>query len=82
MNLKSASINNSVMLTSLNLSKSHESCVEPRVVVSNNDKSVKFFDVAVRSSRVYGAAERLVQTGQLRLEVPVNHCTLQFSRHP
>lgn len=74
-NLKMASINNSVMLTSLNLSKSHESSVEPRVVVSNNDKSIKFFDVAVRSSKGYGSSERLVQAGQLRLEVPVNHCT-------
>ncbi|KAH8092671.1 hypothetical protein BXZ70DRAFT_452836 [Cristinia sonorae] len=82
-----ASINNSVHLTSLGLTGSHESSVEPRVIISNNDKTVKFYDVAIR---VRGAVEhsishrprqempvqRLAQVGQLKLEVPVNHSSL------
>lgn len=74
--LENASINNSVLLTSLSLTGSNESSVEPKVVISNNDKTVKFFDVAVRSSK-YAAergTKRLSPAGQLALDVPVNHC--------
>ena len=70
--LENASINNAVLLTSLSLTGANESSAEPRVVVSNNDKTVKFFDVAVRSGK-YGD-KRLSHAGQLRLDVPVNHC--------
>ncbi|KAI0789926.1 hypothetical protein C8Q75DRAFT_793057 [Abortiporus biennis] len=73
--LEQASINNSVHLTSLNLSKSHESSVEPRVVVSNNDRTVKFFDVSLRAKTSDPALPRLTLAGQLRLDVPVNHCS-------
>lgn len=72
--LEGASINNSVLLTSLSLTGSNESSAEPRLVISNNDKTVKFFDVATRSVGRHG--ERLSLAGQLRLDVPVNHCTL------
>ena len=66
------SINNSVMLTSLSLTKANVSSAEPRVAVSNNDCSVKFFEVNIRSSDT--AASRLKDLGVLRIDVPVNHC--------
>ena len=66
------SINNSVMLTSLSLTKANVSSVEPRVAVSNNDCSVKFFEVNIRSSDT--TASRLKELGVLRIDVPVNHC--------
>jgi len=70
------SINNSVLLTSLSMTRSNESSAEPRVAVSNNDCTVKFFDVNVRGSKgVDGPARRISEAGTLRLDVPVNHCT-------
>lgn len=73
--LDRGSINNSVMLTSMSFSRSHQSAVEPRIVVSNNDRTVKFFDIAIRSGKVVDDYEpRLLDIGQLDLEVPVNHC--------
>ena len=66
------SINNSVMLSSLSLTKANVSSVEPRVAVSNNDCSVKFFEVNIRSSDT--AASRLKDLGVLWIDVPVNHC--------
>ncbi|KAI0783923.1 hypothetical protein BC629DRAFT_532629 [Irpex lacteus] len=76
--LDGASINNSVLLTSLSLTGSNESSVEPRVVISNNDKTVKFFDVAIRSAKYAGegGAKRLSPAGQLVLDVPVNHSSI------
>ena len=69
------------MLTSMNLSRSHESSVEPRVVVSNNAKTVKFFDIALRTGMYADDYEsRLLDIGQLRLDVPVNHCAYPPSR--
>ena len=68
------SINNSVMLTSLSLTKANVSSVEPRVAVSNNDCSVKFFEVNIRSSDASPAVSRLKDLGVLRIDVPVNHC--------
>lgn len=68
------SINNSVMLTSLSLTKANVSSVEPRVAVSNNDCSVKFFEVNIRSTDSSPAASRLKDLGILRIDVPVNHC--------
>lgn len=66
------SINNSVLLTSMNLARSHESSVEPRVGVSNNDLTVKFYDVPVRRNT---PPQNIHEVGILRLDVPVNHCT-------
>lgn len=66
------SINNSVSLTSINLTQSNQSSVEPRLVVSNNDHTIKFFDIGLR--RIKSNAPRLQDGGQLRLEVAVNHC--------
>ena len=68
------SINNSVMLTSLSLTKANISSAEPRVAVSNNDCSVKFFEVNIRSSDSSPAASRMKDLGVLRIDVPVNHC--------
>ncbi|KAI0052340.1 hypothetical protein FA95DRAFT_1483919 [Auriscalpium vulgare] len=71
------SINNSVLLTSLSLTRSHESSSEPRVAVSNNDCTVKFFDVNVRGSKgVDGPPKRISEAGTLRLDVPVNHSSI------
>lgn len=67
------SINNSVMLTSLSLTKANVSSVEPRVAVSNNDCTVKFFEVNIRSPDS-SPASRLKDLGLLRIDVPVNHC--------
>jgi hypothetical protein len=68
------SINNSVMLTSLSLTKANVSSVEPRVIVSNNDCSIKFFEVNIRSTDTSPAASRLKDLGILRFDVPINHC--------
>ena len=71
----SGSINNSVLLTSLSLTRSNESSAEPRVAVSNNDCTIKFFDVNVRGAKgVDGPPKRISEAGTLRLDVPVNHC--------
>ncbi|KAL0574147.1 hypothetical protein V5O48_007810 [Marasmius crinis-equi] len=68
-----ASINNSVLLTSMNLTKSNESSVEPKIVVSNNDCTVKFYDVPVR---VRNTPIIDKEVGSLRLNVPVNHSSI------
>lgn len=65
------SINNSVLLTSMNLTRSNESGIEPRVGISNNDLTVKFYDVPVRGET---PPNEIKQAGMLRLDVPVNHC--------
>jgi hypothetical protein len=79
----SGSINNSVLLTSLSLTRSNESSPEPRVAVSNNDCTVKFFDVNVRGAKgVDGPPKRISEVGTLRLDVPVNHCTLSLLIYP
>src|ERR1700685_235077 len=65
------SINNSVLLTSMNLARSHESSIEPRVAISNNDSTVKFYDVPVRCETFPLAIK---DAGMLRLDVAVNHC--------
>jgi len=78
-NVLSGSINNSVLLTSLSLTRSNESSAEPRVAVSNNDCTVKFFDVNVRGTKgVDGPPKRINEVGTLRLDVPVNHCKPLF----
>ncbi|KAK7031165.1 hypothetical protein VNI00_013580 [Paramarasmius palmivorus] len=65
-----ASINNSVLLTSLNLARSNESGIEPKIVISNNDCTVKFYDVPIR------AQPDIRETGSLRLSVPINHSSI------
>lgn len=65
------SINNSVLLTSLNLTGSNESSVEPRVAISNNDGSVRFYDIPMR---VHSSSRELQEVGAIKLDVPVNHC--------
>ena len=64
------SINNSVLLTSMSLTRSYESSVEPRIGISNNDETVKFYNVPLRAAPKRG----LEEVGSLRLHVPVNHC--------
>lgn len=64
------SINNSVLLTSMSLTRSNESSVEPRIGISNNDCTVKFYNVPLR-----GPTKRTMdEVGSLRINVPVNHC--------
>ncbi|KAJ3822344.1 hypothetical protein EV361DRAFT_802229 [Lentinula raphanica] len=69
-----ASINNSILLTSLNLGRSNESSLEPRLAISNNDCTVKFFDIpmAVRG----GNAPKIRNVGSVRLNVAVNHSSI------
>ncbi|KAI0081001.1 hypothetical protein K474DRAFT_1657182 [Panus rudis PR-1116 ss-1] len=71
-----ASINNSVQLMNMNLTGSHMSSVEPRLMISNNDSTVKFFDIAVRSGKYFSAQSRMSQVGELRLDVAVNHSSI------
>ncbi|KAI0636006.1 WD40-repeat-containing domain protein [Trametes polyzona] len=74
--LLGSSINNSVMLTSMSFSRSNESAAEPRILVSNNDKTVKFYDIALRKWRAIDDEPRLVEIGELKLDVPVNHSSV------
>ncbi|KAF8650056.1 hypothetical protein AX16_005446 [Volvariella volvacea WC 439] len=68
-----ASINNSVLLTSLSLNRSYESSIEPRIAISNNDCTVKFFDIPMRTPN---SKRILSEAGALKLEVPVNHSSI------
>lgn len=45
--------------------------MEPRLVVSNNDCTVRFYDIAFRGE---SSPNDLRQSGNLRLEEPINHC--------
>ncbi|KAJ7081836.1 WD40-repeat-containing domain protein, partial [Mycena belliarum] len=65
------SINNSILLTSLSLTDSNESSVEPRMAVSNNDRVVMFFDVPVRAR-----PSTISQVGAVRFNDPVNHSSI------
>ncbi|KAJ6545010.1 hypothetical protein DFH09DRAFT_1040510 [Mycena vulgaris] len=65
------SINNSILLTSLSLTDSNESSVEPRMAVSNNDRVVMFFDVPIRSR-----PSTINQVGAVRFNDPVNHSSI------
>ena len=65
------SINNSVLLTSMSLARSHESSIEPRVGISNNDSTVKFYDIPVRGN---ATPPDIKDAGTLFLDVAVNHC--------
>ncbi|TFK17510.1 hypothetical protein FA15DRAFT_761035 [Coprinopsis marcescibilis] len=73
------SINNSVLLSSLSLTSSNESSVEPRVGVSNNDRTVRLYDVPIRGQTLKRARRNeqlLKEAGTLTLDVPVNHSTI------
>ncbi|KAJ2917337.1 hypothetical protein MD484_g3045, partial [Candolleomyces efflorescens] len=80
----SGSINNSVALTTatspcLTLGQSHESSIEPRIGVSNNDCTVRFYDIPLRGptlKRVRRNEEDLHEAGILRLDVPINHSSI------
>ncbi|KAH9831631.1 WD40-repeat-containing domain protein [Rhodofomes roseus] len=72
--IEPGSINNSVSLTSINLTRSNESSVEPRLVVSNNDHTIKFFEIGMRRNK--SNAPRLQDGGQLKLDVAVNHSSI------
>ncbi|KAF9473910.1 hypothetical protein BDN70DRAFT_915510 [Pholiota conissans] len=67
------SINNSVLLTSLSLTRSNESSVDPRVGISNNDGSVRLYDIPLRVS---SPKRKLRQVGQVKLDVPINHSSI------
>jgi hypothetical protein len=67
----SGSINNSVLLTSMSLARSHESSIEPRIGISNNDSTVKFYDIPVRGE---ATPPTIKDAGTLHLDVAVNHC--------
>lgn len=69
------SINNSVLLTSLNLTRSNESSVEPRVGISNNDGTIRLYDVPLR---VQNSRRKLKEVGVVELDVPINHCECFF----
>ncbi|KAI5897993.1 uncharacterized protein SCHCODRAFT_02610813 [Schizophyllum commune H4-8] len=66
------SINNSVLLTTLNLTGSPEGAVEPRIVISNNNQTVKLYDVAVRVLN----GTPISPCGQLHLPYFVNHSSI------
>ncbi|KAJ7683711.1 hypothetical protein B0H17DRAFT_941527 [Mycena rosella] len=65
------SINNSILLTSLSLTDSNESSVEPRMAVNNNDRVVMFFDVPIRAR-----PSTISQVGAVRFHDPVNHSSI------
>ncbi|KAF8983702.1 hypothetical protein BDQ17DRAFT_1377777 [Cyathus striatus] len=67
------SINNSVFLTGLSLTRAHESAAEPRVGISNNDFTVKVYVVPMR---VTNQERALREVGCVRLDVPVNHSSI------
>lgn len=66
-----------MLLTSLALTRSNQSSIEPRIGISNNDCTVKFYDVPLRAQN----KRVLDQVGGLTLDVPVNHCTWEFPRY-
>ena len=79
----SGSINNSVLLISLSLTRSNESSAEPRVAVSNNDYTVKFYDINVHGAKsVDGPPKRISDAGTLWLDIPVNRCASSHLADP
>ncbi|KAF9533930.1 hypothetical protein CPB83DRAFT_902617 [Crepidotus variabilis] len=72
----SGTINNSVLLTSLSLTTSHLSSVEPRVGISNNDGTVRLYDVPMRVQNATRTSRGLPQVGSVRLDVPINHSSI------
>lgn len=67
-------IRNSVFLASPSVTRLNKNSAEPRVAVSDNDCTVKFYDVNVRGTEgVESPPKRISDAGMLRLDVPVNH---------
>ena len=66
------SINNSVIFPCMNVGHSPGSGFEPRIAFSNNDCTVKFYDIPLRGEL---PPKVLKESGILRLDVAVNHCT-------
>ncbi|KAF8808637.1 hypothetical protein BYT27DRAFT_7255279 [Phlegmacium glaucopus] len=67
------SINNSVLLTSLSLTRANESSVEPRVGISNNDGSVKLYNIPMR---IQNSRRKLPEVGKIKHDVPINHSSI------
>ncbi|KAG6868181.1 hypothetical protein C0993_006476 [Termitomyces sp. T159_Od127] len=67
-----AEMNNSVLLTSMSLTKSNESSVEPRLCISNNDRTVKLYSVPLRSF----PKTIIDEVGCMHLGVPINHSSI------
>ncbi|KAG6851964.1 hypothetical protein C0991_004574 [Blastosporella zonata] len=56
----------------MSLTRSNESSVEPRLGISNNDCTVKFYNVPLR-----GHSKRIIdEVGSLHLNVPINHSSI------
>ncbi|KAG6902082.1 hypothetical protein C0995_004583 [Termitomyces sp. Mi166 len=68
----SGSINNSVLLTSMSLTRSNESSVEPRLCISNNDSTVKLYNVSLRRT----SKTIIDEVGCMHLGVPINHSSI------
>ena len=71
-----ASINNSVLVTSHNLSPatlygSSSPSTQPRLFVSNNDQTLKVFNVATADER----PPHISPAGILKIPTPMNHGT-------
>ncbi|KIK66885.1 hypothetical protein GYMLUDRAFT_69923 [Collybiopsis luxurians FD-317 M1] len=69
-----ASINNSILLTSMELGRSNESSIEPRLAISNNDCTVKFFDIPMAVRGV--GTPKIRSAGSVRFNVAVNHSSI------
>lgn len=67
-------INNSVLLTSMSLTKSNESSIEPRLCISNNNHRVKLYNVPLRSFPKTGIDE----VGCMEFKVAINHCASTY----
>ncbi|KAF9037704.1 hypothetical protein BJ165DRAFT_1375364, partial [Panaeolus papilionaceus] len=67
------SINNSVFLSSLSLTRSNQSSLEPRVGISNNDATVRLYDVPMR---VRNSGRKLLEVGKVGFDVPINHSSI------
>ena len=73
------SINNSVIFPCMNVGPSPGSGFEPRIAFSNNDCTVKFYDIPLRGEL---PPKVLKESGILRLDVAVNHCMSLINRCP
>jgi hypothetical protein len=70
----SSPIRNSVFFASPSLTRLNKNSAELRVAVSDNDCTVKFYDVNVHGTKcVDSPPKRISDAGTLRLDVPVNH---------
>jgi hypothetical protein len=64
--LQRASINNALLITS-----SFSSSAEPSLIVSNNDCTIKHFDISTRAHTL-----GLELSGELRFNTPINHASV------